>query len=179
MTPITANPNDLKIRQFASAIYKVIDSKYKPAYALKIKIDHGNMSKDLKQKCMAHPYNVLGWALTAFEKGFAGKKNWKTEHLPFIWIKVAEKDEKYQHGYAILCGGNYMGEKIQSAIDKAREQLNASVEMNLMKIRSIADLELEPSLIVYIDAQGNAKLRNVVSSQVILGLDGNRSEEQA
>lgn len=170
MTTTTATPNDLKIKQFAKAIYKVIDTKYKPAFALKVKIDHANMSKDLKQKCVAHPYNVLGWALTAFEKGMVGKKNWKTEHIPFLWIKVAEKEGKYQHGYAVLSCDNQMSDKIQAAIDKMREQLYGTIEMNLVKIRSIADLELEPSLIAYIDAEGNPKLRNVIASNTILGI---------
>ena len=170
MAEDTAVSNDLKLKRFAKAIFKVIDEKYKPTHALKIKIDHANMSKELKQKCMAHPYNVLGWALTAFEKGMVGKKNWKTEHIPFLWIKVAEKEGKYQHGYALLCNVNHLSDKIQSAIDKTREQLLGTIEMNMMKIKSSADLQLEPSLIAYVDQQGNAKLRNVIPSKIILGI---------
>ncbi|MEE6207435.1 MAG: hypothetical protein VZR95_05215 [Alphaproteobacteria bacterium] len=173
MTP--TNSNDLKLKQFAKAIFKVIDTKYKPTHAIKIKIDHGNISKDLKQKCAAHPYNVLGWALTTFEKGMVGKKNWKTDFIPFLWIKVAEKEGKYQHGYAILCNVNHLSEKIQSALDKAREQLFGTIDMSLVKINSVADLEIEPSLISYVDAEGNAKLRNVVSAKVILGINEDKS----
>lgn len=170
MAESTINSNDAKIRRFAKAIFKVIDEKYKPTHAIKIKIDHANMNKDLKQKCMAHPYNVLGWALTAFEKGMVGKKNWKTDHIPFLWVKVAEKEGKYQHGYAILSNVNSMSDKIQEAIDKTREQLFGTIEMNMMKIRSVADLQLEPTLIAYVDKEGNAKLRNVIPSKVILGI---------
>lgn len=170
MAEETAVSNDVKIKRFAKAITKVIDEKYKPTHVIKIKIDHANMNKELKQKCAAHPYNVLGWALTAFEKGMVGKKNWKTEHIPFLWIKVAEKEGKYQHGYAVLSNVNHMSDKIQSAIDRAREQLLGTIDMNMMKISSIADLQLEPSLIAYIDKDGNAKLRNVVASKTILGI---------
>ena len=171
----SVSTNDTKIKQFAKAIYKVIDGKYKPTHALKIKIDHANISKDLKQKCSAHPYNVLGWALTAFEKGMVGKKNWKTDFIPFLWIKVAEKDGKYQHGYAILCNVNHLSDKIQSAIDRVREELFGSIEINLLKISSVADLEIDPSLIAYVDAEGNAKLRNVVPAKIILGLNEDKS----
>ena len=170
MAEDTAVSNDIKIKRFAKAIFKVMDEKYKPTHVIKIKIDHANMNKELKQKCAAHPYNVLGWALTAFEKGMVGKKNWKTEHIPFFWIKVAEKEGKYQHGYAILCNVNSMSDKIQEAIDRAREQLLGTIEMNMMKISSMADLQLEPSLIAYVAPSGEAKLRNVIPSKVILGI---------
>ena len=161
--------NALKIKQFAAALFKAIDAKYKPTHALKIKIDHNNISKDLKQKCAAHPYNVLGWTLVNFEKALVGKKNWKTEPVPFLWIKVAEKEEKYQHGYVILSGSNTQSDKIQEAIDKAREQLLGTIEVNLLKIRSITDLEIDPTLVSYIDADGNAKLRNIIAAKTILG----------
>jgi hypothetical protein len=42
--------------------------------------------------------------------------------------------------------------------------------MNMMKIRSVADLQLEPTLIAYIAPNGEAKLRNVVPSKTILGI---------
>lgn len=167
---VSSADNDLKIRQFTKAIYKVIDEKYKPSYALKIKIDHANINKELKQKCAAHPYNVLGWVLTSFEKALVGKKNWKTEHVPFLWIKVAEKEGKYQHGYVILSNVSNAAEKVQTAIDKAREQLHGTIDINIMKISGIANLELEPSLISYIDAEGNPKLRNIIPSKTILGI---------
>ena len=170
MEPTPAMVNEYKQKQFVKAMYKVIDTKYAPKYALKIKIDHNNLNKELKQKCMAHPYNVLGWTLTTFEKALVGKKNWKTSPLPFLWIRVAEKDEKYQHGYVLLSGTNYMSDKIQGAIDRVREQLLGTIEVNMMKINSIADLEIDPGVITYIDAEGNAKLRNVISSKTILGL---------
>ncbi len=170
MEPTQAMVNEYKLKQFAKAMCKVIDSKYNPKYALKIKIDHNNINKELKQKCMAHPYNVLGWTLTTFEKALVGKKNWKTNPVPFLWIKVAEKDGKYQHGYVVIGGTNYMSDKIQGAIDRVREQLLGTIEVNMIKINSIADLELDASTITYIDAEGNAKLRNVISSKTILGI---------
>jgi len=170
MEPTPAMINEYKLKQFAKATFKVIDSKYAPKYALKIKIDHNSINKELKQKCMTHPYNVLGWTLTAFEKALVGKKNWKTEPLPFLWIKVAEKDGKYQHGYVLLGGTNYMSDKIQGAIDRVREHLLGTIEVNMMKINSIADLEIDPSAITYIDSEGNAKLRNIISFKTILGL---------
>lgn len=170
MAEDTAVSNEIKVKRFAKAICKVIDEKYRPAYVLKVKIDHSNMSKDLKQKCAAHQYNVLGWVLTAFEKAMVGKKNWKTEHVPFLWVKVAEKEGKYQHGYVILSCGNSAADKIQSAIDKVREQLLATIEINMMKIGSVTDLQLEPNLIAYVDKDGNAKLRNVIASKTILGI---------
>jgi hypothetical protein len=162
--------NTQKAKQFALALFNAIDAKYQPTHALKIKIDHNNLNKDLKQKCAAHPYNVLGWTLVNFEKAMVGKKNWKTDHVPFLWIKVAEKEGKYQHGYVVLSGTNTQSDKIQEAIDKAREQLLGTIEVNLLKIRSIADLEIDPSLISYVDADGNAKLRNIVASKTILGI---------
>lgn len=170
MEPTQAMVNEYKLKQFAKAMLKVIDTKYAPKYALKIKIDHNNINKELKQKCAAHPYNVLGWTLTTFEKALVGKKNWKTDPVPFLWIKVAEKDGKYQHGYVLLGGTNYMSDKIQGAIDRVREQLLGTIEVNMMKINSIADLEIDPSTITYIDAEGNPKLRNVIGSKTILGL---------
>ena len=39
MEPTPAMVNEYKLKQFAKAMYKVIDSKYAPKYALKIKID--------------------------------------------------------------------------------------------------------------------------------------------
>lgn len=168
MEPTQAMVNEYKLKQFAKAMLKVIDTKYAPKYALKIKIDHNNINKELKQKCMAHPYNVLGWTLMTFEKALVGKKNWKTNPVPFLWIKVAEKDGKYQHGYVLLGGTNYMSDKIQGAIDRVREQLLGTIEVNMMKINSIADLEIDPSTITYIDAEGNPKLRNVISSKTLL-----------
>lgn len=168
MTP--ENANGLKIRQFAVALFKAIDAKYKPTHALKIKIDHGNINKDLKQKCANHPYNVLGWTLVNFEKALVGKKNWKTDHIPFLWIKVAEKEGKYQHGYVVLGSDHFSSDKIQEAIDKAREQLLGTIEVNMLKIKSIADLEIDPGLISYVDTEGNAKLRNIIASKTILGL---------
>ena len=171
MEPTTAMVNEYKLKQFAKAMVKVIDAKYAPKYALKVKIDHNNINKELKQKCMAHPYNVLGWVLTAFEKYLVGKKNWKTSPMPFLWIKVAEKDGKYQHGYVILGGSHFISDKIQGAIDRVREQLLGTIEINIMKINSIADLEIDPTTITYIDAQGNPKLRNIIGSKTLLGLD--------
>lgn len=162
--------NNSKAQQFAKALFKVIDTKYKPTHALKIKIDHNNINKDLKQKCATHPFNVLGWTLVNFEKALVGKKNWKTDPVPFLWIKVAEKEGKYQHGYVILGSGHGSSDKIQEAIDKAREQLLGTIEVNMLKINSIADLEIDPSLISYVDAEGNAKLRNIIPSKTILGL---------
>lgn len=170
MEPTQAMVNEYKLKQFAKAMFKVIDTKYAPKYALKIKIDHNNINKELKQKCMAHPYNVLGWTLTTFEKALVGKKNWKTSPLPFLWIKVAEKDGKYQHGYVLLGGTNYISDKIQGAIDRVREQLLGTIEVNMMKINSIADLEIDTGTITYIDAEGNPKLRNIISSKTLLGL---------
>lgn len=170
MEPTQAMVNEYKQKQFVKAIIKVIDTKYMPKYALKIKIDHNNINKELKQKCTAHPYNVLGWTLTAFEKALVGKKNWKEAPLPFLWIKAAEKEGKYQHGYVLLGGTNFMSDKIQGAIDRVREQLLGTIEVNMMKINSIADLELDPSTISYIDGEGNAKLRNIISSKTILGI---------
>jgi len=60
-------------------------------------------------------------------------------------------------------------------LDKAREQLYGTIDMSLVKINSVADLEIDPSLISYIDAEGNAKLRNVVPAKVILGINEDKS----
>ena len=174
MEPTQAMVNEYKLKQFAKAMFKVIDTKYAPKYALKVKIDHNNINKELKQKCAAHPYNVLGWTLTTFEKALVGKKNWKTDPVPFLWIKVAEKDGKYQHGYVLFGGTNYMSDKIQGAIDRVREQLLGTIEVNMMKINSIADLEIDPGTITYLDAEGNPKLRNVIGSKTILGLQADK-----
>lgn len=170
MEPTQSMVNEYKLKQFAKATFKVIDTKYAPKYALKIRIDHNNINKELKQKCMVHPYNVLGWTLTAFEKALVGKKNWKTSPLPFLWIKVSENDGKYQHGYVLLGGSNFMSDRIQGAIDRVREQLLGTIEVNIMKINSIADLGIDPATITYIDGEGNPKLRNIVSSKTILGI---------
>ncbi|MBP5215759.1 MAG: hypothetical protein J6039_04300 [Alphaproteobacteria bacterium] len=164
------NDKDVKIRNFARALYKVIDEKYKPSYIVKIKIDNNNINKQLKQKCAAHPYNVLGWVLTTFEKAMVGKRNWKTDHIPFLWIKVAEKEGKYQHGYVVLSNVNSMSGKIQGAIDRTRDELLGTIEMNMIRVNSVADLEIDPSIIAYKDAEGNPKLRNIIPSKTILGI---------
>ena len=170
MESTQAMVNEYKLKQFTKAMFEVIDKKYAPKFAIKVRIDHKNINKELKQKCMAHPYNVLGWTLTAFEKALVGKKNWKTEPVPFLWIKVMESDGKYQHGYVLLGGAHFMSDKIQGAIDRVREQLLGTIEMNIMKINSIADLEIDPSIITYVDGEGNPKLRNVIGSKTLLGL---------
>ena len=104
---MTENPVKPNVDAFARAVFKKIELQYAPKYVLKIKIDHSNLTKEQKQKCMAHPYNVMGWALTAFEKALVGKKNWKTDFLPFLLIKSAEKEGKYQQGYAILSSSRF------------------------------------------------------------------------
>ena len=63
-----------------------------------------------------------------------------------------------------------MSDKIQGAIDRVREQLLGTIEVNMLKINSIADLEIDTATITYIDAEGNPKLRNVISSKTLLGL---------
>ena len=173
--PMAENPVKPNTEAFTKAVFKKIDQQYAPKYVLKIKIDHSNLSKEHKQKCMAHPYNVMGWALTAFEKALVGKKNWKTDFLPFLLIKSAEKEGRYQQGYAILSSSRFFLDKIQSAVDHALEGLNGAIEMNVIKIDKTADLQIPSKTISYIDAEGNVKLQNVLSAKTILGLNINQS----
>lgn len=167
MAETSVKPN---AEAFARAVFKKIELQYAPKYVIKIKIDHNNLTKDQKQKCMAHPYNVMGWALTAFEKALVGKKNWKTDFLPFLLIKSAEKEGKYQQGYAVLNSSRFFLDKIQSAVDHALEGLNGAIEMNVIKIDKLSELPITAKTISYIDAEGNIKLQNIISAKTVLGL---------
>lgn len=167
---MTENPVKPNVEAFARVVFKKIELQYAPKYVLKIKIDHSNLTKEQKQKCMAHPYNVMGWALTAFEKALVGKKNWKTDFLPFLLIKSAEKEGKYQQGYAILSSSKFFLDKIQSAVDRALEGLNGAIEMNVLKIDKLSELPITAKTISYIDTDGNVKLQNIISAKTILGL---------
>lgn len=83
---------------------------------------------------------------------------------------MAENDGKYQHGYVLLGSTNFMSDRIQGAIDRLREQLLGTIEVNIMKINRIADFGIDANTITYIDAEGNPKLRNIISSKTILSI---------